>query len=435
MRERATSRLSRGELCEYVCAMKRVPKVLLFVVLVGLVCFGVFFLVSINPVTVSDSNLRVTRAIVSDESNAFPLLQAAAAESWWPEDQQAELDDLARGTNWNAALATTALANNQKALAMLDAALARPEFQLPEFRWDDDVSYLGEWKKLSRVAAIRANALFRAGQEQEAFNLAMNLVRMGNRIQASQGNLLHYLVGLAVKAQALAEMRRWATLTCLDPQQLTIIAEELRTLRSDGAALAETLKLEYQGQMQTLADMRAGKLKDPDTEVPIPKVPFLPIYSTSQSRRLFATTTRALVSSINVPYNKAKLPDLDQKQGIVRLILRGNLVGEMFHGTTMPSVVSVIGKKSQESVQLEATRITLALRAYQLKNGRLPEDLSALVPEFLKEVPLDDFDGQPMRYSREPKRVYSVSTDSKDDGGVETDTRKHTPDYAFPFSF
>ncbi len=415
--------------------MKRFPKVLFLVVLAGFACFGVFFLVSINPVAVSDSDLRVTRPVVSDESNAFPLLQLAATEIWWPEDRETELDDLSRGTNWNPELAATALARNQKALAMLDAALARPELQVPEFEWDSELPYLRDWRQLSQVARIRANMLFRSGKELEAFDQATSLVRFGNRMQTSQGELLHYLVGLAVKAQALAEMRRWAAQTRFNPEQLVKMVEELRSLRGDGSALAVTLKLEYQRNLKMLADMRAGKLKGPDAGVPIPRVPFLPIYSASQTRHLFATTTRAVVSSINVPNNKANSPDLEQRRGIVGLILRGNLVGEMFHGLTMPSVVSVIGKKSQESVQLEATRLTLALRAYQLKNGRLPEDLATLVPEFLKEVPLDDFDGEPMRYSRELKRVYSVSTDFKDNGGEETDTRKHTPDYAFPLAF
>jgi hypothetical protein len=68
-------------------------------------------------------------------------------------------------------------------------------------------------------------------------------------------------------------------------------------------------------------------------------------------------------------------------------------------------------------VQLQATRTILALRAYQLAHGNLPPDLNALVPEFLEAVPVDDFDGQPLRYSAEKKIVYSVGKNLKDDGG------------------
>ena len=79
-----------------------------------------------------------------------------------------------------------------------------------------------------------------------------------------------------------------------------------------------------------------------------------------------------------------------------------------------------MAKKSQSDAELQATRTILALRAYQLAHGRLPADLNALVPEFLDSVPVDDFDGQPLRYSPELKIVYSVGENLKDDGGDDS---------------
>lgn len=61
-----------------------------------------------------------------------------------------------------------------------------------------------------------------------------------------------------------------------------------------------------------------------------------------------------------------------------------------------------------------------ALERYRLKNGRYPETLSALVPEFLASVPLDPIDGQPLRYALEPDglfRLWSVGENDRDDGG------------------
>jgi len=40
----------------------------------------------------------------------------------------------------------------------------------------------------------------------------------------------------------------------------------------------------------------------------------------------------------------------------------------------------------------------------------------------LDQVPTDDFDGQPLRYSRERKIVYSVGRNLKDDGGDDRPT-------------
>ncbi len=62
----------------------------------------------------------------------------------------------------------------------------------------------------------------------------------------------------------------------------------------------------------------------------------------------------------------------------------------------------------------------IALRRYELKNGKYPPGLESLVPEFLAKVPLDPVDGHPLRYrpnSDGKFLLYSVGTNGVDDGG------------------
>jgi len=40
------------------------------------------------------------------------------------------------------------------------------------------------------------------------------------------------------------------------------------------------------------------------------------------------------------------------------------------------------------------------------------------VPQYLDAVPIDDYDGKPMRYNAAKKVVYSVGRDLKDGGGM-----------------
>jgi hypothetical protein len=68
-----------------------------------------------------------------------------------------------------------------------------------------------------------------------------------------------------------------------------------------------------------------------------------------------------------------------------------------------------------------ATQALVAMKCFKLKTGRLPKALEELVPEYLPAVPLDDFDGKPIRYSAEKKVVYSVGSDFKDVGGFRLD--------------
>jgi hypothetical protein len=122
------------------------------------------------------------------------------------------------------------------------------------------------------------------------------------------------------------------------------------------------------------------------------------------------------------------------------MYLSGNAVGQIMYYMGMPAVIPALAKKSQSDVQLQATRTILALRAYQLTHGNLPSDLNALVPQFLDEVPVDDFDGQPLRYSAEKKIVYSVGKNLKDDGGddrgqEESDSSQRHLDLVYKFDF
>ena len=62
----------------------------------------------------------------------------------------------------------------------------------------------------------------------------------------------------------------------------------------------------------------------------------------------------------------------------------------------------------------------VALKRYQLRYGRYPEDLATLVPEFLPAVPRDPVDGQSLRYHANTDgafTLYSVGEDGEDQGG------------------
>ncbi len=62
-------------------------------------------------------------------------------------------------------------------------------------------------------------------------------------------------------------------------------------------------------------------------------------------------------------------------------------------------------------------RLALALRAFQLEKGRLPEALEALTPEYLEVLPEDPVTGLPLKWNRETGAIYSVGSDERDDGG------------------
>ncbi len=76
---------------------------------------------------------------------------------------------------------------------------------------------------------------------------------------------------------------------------------------------------------------------------------------------------------------------------------------------------------AERIAKLRAARSAVAVERYRLKNGNVPEKLEELVPSFLSQVPLDPFDGKPLRYKKTATgyKVYSIGSDGDDDGGAD----------------
>jgi hypothetical protein len=70
-----------------------------------------------------------------------------------------------------------------------------------------------------------------------------------------------------------------------------------------------------------------------------------------------------------------------------------------------------------------AADAAIAAELFRRRHGRLPASLEELVPEFLSEVPLDPFDGQPLRLVERDGAwiAYSVGANCTDDGGLRAD--------------
>ena len=83
---------------------------------------------------------------------------------------------------------------------------------------------------------------------------------------------------------------------------------------------------------------------------------------------------------------------------------------------------TVFLKNGQLEASFLAARTGLACRLYKSRRGQYPENLEALVPGILTEVPIDPFTGKPLVYRREGEGfiVYSLGSNEKDDGGRST---------------
>jgi len=86
-----------------------------------------------------------------------------------------------------------------------------------------------------------------------------------------------------------------------------------------------------------------------------------------------------------------------------------------------PAMSRVAEQDLRVHAHLDLARTALAIERYRLATGAVPDRLEELVPQYLEQVPIDPFDGRPIRYRRtEPGYVlYSIGEDGQDSGGRE----------------
>lgn len=90
-----------------------------------------------------------------------------------------------------------------------------------------------------------------------------------------------------------------------------------------------------------------------------------------------------------------------------------------FSNALLPPMQLYTTTLNEAIAKRDSARAAVAIERFRLRHGKLPATLDALTPEFLYEVPLDPFDGQPLRYRIDPSeyKVYSVGVDGIDQGG------------------
>jgi hypothetical protein len=92
----------------------------------------------------------------------------------------------------------------------------------------------------------------------------------------------------------------------------------------------------------------------------------------------------------------------------------------VFSPVAVPHLFGNIEEEASIVARLRAARTALAVERFRLATRRLPSALAEIAPRYLPELPLDPFDGRPLRYKILEKgfALYSIGANKLDDGGV-----------------
>ena len=102
---------------------------------------------------------------------------------------------------------------------------------------------------------------------------------------------------------------------------------------------------------------------------------------------------------------------------------RSRFISNVLLSLFLPALKAVTSAEDRCNVRAETTRIAAALAVYRTHMyGEYPEQLAALVPEILNELPIDMFSGKPFIYERKDDGgylLYSVFENGVDDDGTD----------------
>jgi len=102
----------------------------------------------------------------------------------------------------------------------------------------------------------------------------------------------------------------------------------------------------------------------------------------------------------------------------------------IFAKLLMPAMGRAVTKSARMQSFVDEARVACALERQRLANGKLPDTLDALTPQFMEKIPADVIDGKPLHYRSKPDGgyvIYSVGWNKTDDGGEVVWTKGKEP--------
>ncbi len=147
------------------------------------------------------------------------------------------------------------------------------------------------------------------------------------------------------------------------------------------------------------------------------------LWTTTAVKSLRAALLRVTTQMVEI----AKLPP-EQQQDRCKLLLDDIEKQRQFVRMLSLSADKVSVGFLRRQAELRCGPVALAAERFRRTHDRWPESLKELVPEYIKEIPKDPFDGAPLRYRRldEGVVIYSVGVDKTYDGGNPVDNA-HKP--------
>jgi hypothetical protein len=298
-------------------------------------------------------------------------------------------------------------AANEQCLALLHeaAGIEHCRYDWDYSRLPPDLSTIGDCARL-----LQAKALLCAdrGRIEDAILCVQDGLRLGGALRR-QPLAINSLAGNHYNTIALQSLERVLSRAAPTDCQLKELGDVLATLAA-APGLVDTMITERALMLGNCERLFTGKGLRPTS-----LLYWLP-GAKEQTVADILDHMEACIEAARLPGAQRLVRFQEIRQEVEDLSVLHTVVKAL-----VPGMSRIAERDLVSRTRLDLARAALAVERYRLATGALPATLDALVPQYLKEVPLDPFDGRPIRYALQPSgyALYSVDTDGRDNAGRE----------------
>jgi hypothetical protein len=321
----------------------------------------------------------------------------------------------------------------QPALALLRKGAALPGYWFERDYFQGIELFPPEVKQLQHAAVLLAYgalALAAEGKTRQALDDVVAIFGMAHQFEEPM--LVSLVVSVRIERtglSALQDVLRLAPPTSNDLQAISLPARErYRTILERALRMDEAMGLTCFGMLSVQPLPEAIYYLESSTSFPMQPArkkrdPVLGGILGSPLYRVFLLADD-LAGYRRYMYEAEELCKQPYFEAISKMIAveencRATRGGGFIARMITPSLQRVSGIVAEGEACHRLSRLGLAAKAYELKYGSSPPSIDSLTPEFLPRIPLDPFDGKPMRMKTNKAELlfYSVGINGKDDGG------------------
>ena len=312
----------------------------------------------------------------------------------------------------------------------MDRARSRPHSRYPvDLRsgFGTALPHLARLKSLSQACALRALVAREEGKAEEAVRSLGDGLRITESL-VPEPLLISQWVGTSALGITLGAATDVLSAGPLSPEHLVGLQDRLMAMEStrgmrNGLVGEMAMSMPcFSGspsqQLQSVMGMGNGPSSGASFLAALAFAGYSASGMNAADQRLYLTWMDRALAASNLPWPESRkaFPPADTFESVS---LEDPTMGPHMKSRTLLSHIFSI--EEREGDRLARLRLGIAVLAVErhraAHGGQLPSGLDELVPTFLPSVPMDPFDGRPVRYRRQEKgySIHSVGRDRKDD--------------------